>query len=62
MNQISDPELQREFILHELEEQRTIWLESDQVERVEQAYLKLDSLLDELIEVSLSPAVEGDGA
>lgn len=62
MAQISDPELQKEFILHELEEQRAIWLGSQVIEHVEQAYLRIDGLLDELIEVSISPVVEGDGA
>ena len=48
---ITDPELEREFIIHELEQERAIWLGSLVQDEVELAYTRMDHLLVELYDV-----------
>lgn len=55
MAKINDPELEREFILHELDEERLLWLGahvSNAGDDLEQTSRRLDALLTELHDVN----------
>ena len=55
MTKITDPELEKEFILHELETERAAWLGAIMDERIgerDASYRRLNALLGELYDVN----------